>query len=246
MRQQKADKILVQTVQVYNEIADHFSETRYQLWPEIDGWRSHLTDGERVLDIGCGSGRLLELFSSLKHVSYFGLDASRKLIEIAQSNCKEYTLQNVTFQVGNALELPYHDDFFDKVFCVATLQHVPSDEYRFTAVKEIYRVLRPGGKLFLTNWYLWNAAVARKYGIKRQQKVNWLRGFDKHDLLIPWKNTAGNVRANRYYHAFKKSELRFLLEQNGFIIEQHYISSGVEDKEHNWQRENLVTIARRA
>ncbi len=237
MSQKKADKIIKQTANIYDKIAPHFAATREKLWPEISAWRKYLQAGDRVLDAGCGSGRLLQLFSDL-NIAYYGVDISSKLLEIAKRNSQHYKLSEVHWQQASLISLPLSDNFFDKVFCVATWQHIPSRAYRFQAVSEIYRVLRPGGMLFMTNWYLWNKWANKKYKITRQIKLNWIKGLDRGDVLIPWKDSSGIV-GKRYYHAFTKPEIKTILEQAGFIVEQNFLSYSDERQ----TRENIVTIA---
>ena len=65
-----------------------------------------LKEGEKILDLGCGNGRWYKIFKE-KKVDYFGLDNSEKLIEIAKENFPE-----AKFFVGDALNLPFPDNFF--------------------------------------------------------------------------------------------------------------------------------------
>jgi hypothetical protein len=68
------------------------------------------------------------------------------------------------------------------------------------------------------------------------------RGLDFRDILVPWKK--GEKKADRYYHAFTKGELRRLCQQAGLeVMDQYYVKEGVPT---SWFRgHNLVTICRR-
>lgn len=99
----------------------------------------------QVLDIGCGDGAT-ELFVQQYfpewHVN--AIDVSEKSIQIAQQR----TLPNTIFNLYNGTEIPVNDDSVDIVFIAGVLHHV---EYKLhqTLVREISRVLKKGGRLYL-------------------------------------------------------------------------------------------------
>lgn len=180
--------------QGYDRIADHFSDTRHDPWPEFELLTPYCTPVTNLLDVGCGNGRLAH---TIPAVHYTGLDLSRQLLAIAQQRFPQYT-----FIHGSVLHLPFSDSLFDIVACVATLQHVPSLPYRQTAMQELARVLKPGGTLFMLNW---NLAKQPQYQAYRAPQE-----YDEGDYLIPWKNDQGEVLAQRYYHGFRIAEIAAL------------------------------------
>jgi ubiquinone/menaquinone biosynthesis C-methylase UbiE len=103
--------------------------------------------GERVLDVGCGSGAVTrEIAKRLGSRGVaIGLDPSPALLAIARELAKEAGVgDRVEFREGDARRLPFADGFFDAVVCVTVLSHVPRGE---AAISEFVRVLRPGGRL---------------------------------------------------------------------------------------------------
>lgn len=92
-----------------------------------------------VLDAGCGDGWYSALMQE-KGAVVHGTDFSGKAISFA-----EIILPKVSFKVGSLLELPYEDNFFDVVFSFQVLEHIPPEDLP-QAIKEVYRVLKPGGK----------------------------------------------------------------------------------------------------
>jgi len=96
----------------------------------------HVKPGDRILDAGCGMGDLL---LHLKNYEAIGVDLSKDYIEIA----KERGL-NVT--VGRIEKMPYPRGWFDMVVCTDVLEHVLDLN---KAVRELLRVLRPGGTLIV-------------------------------------------------------------------------------------------------
>lgn len=90
--------------QVYNNIASHFSHTRYKGWPLIEKFLKGLASGSLVADVGCGNGKYL---SANSECFFLGSDHSDKLIEI----CKE---RGFNAFVADGLDLPYRDKSFVK------------------------------------------------------------------------------------------------------------------------------------
>lgn len=103
-------------------------------------------DFNNLLDVGCGTGPMIELLSKKypdKH--YTGLDLRPKMIEVA--NAKK--LPNTKFIVGDSENLPFEDDSFDAVICANSFHHYPNPQKFFNGVK---RVLKPNGRLILRDY----------------------------------------------------------------------------------------------
>lgn len=103
--------------------------------------------GERVLDVGCGSGVVTREIARRvgSHGLAVGLDPSPALLAVARELAQGTGLgDHVEFREGDALRLPFPDSSFDAVVCVTVLSHVPRGE---AAIPELVRVLRPGGRL---------------------------------------------------------------------------------------------------
>lgn len=216
MKKDYAKKILNQTKEQYNLIAQHFSSAREKPWKEFYFlFDQFLSPGDKILDIGCGNGRFFELCQG--QVSYFGIDNSEELIKIAQIRYPKGKYPEANFQLADALQLPFSDNYFDKVYSLAVLQHIPSQEFRQQFLKEVRRVLRPRGLLFLTVWNLWrwsNVKTLIKYTIL---KLLGLSKLDFQDFFLTTKKE-NSLFKNFYYHAFTKKELRRIVEMAGFKI----------------------------
>src|SRR5512132_789927 len=103
--------------------------------------------GERVLDVGCGSGAVTREIARRvgSHGLAVGLDPSPELLSVARELAQETgSGDHVEFREGNALRLPFPDRSFDAVVCATVLSHVPRGE---AAIPELVRVLRSGGRL---------------------------------------------------------------------------------------------------
>lgn len=92
-----------------------------------------------ILDVGCGPGNMFNLLKPFGVVS--GMDFSEDALRLAKD--KGYK----ELQYGKAEQIPYADESFDIVVALDIIEHVPDDR---EAIKEIFRVLKPGGKLFFS------------------------------------------------------------------------------------------------
>lgn len=208
-----AKSIIQKTADDYDQIAGHFSITRYRNWPEIsEAIIKYAKKDQNMLDIGCGNCRLLSQLPD--QINYTGIDISSKLISEAKNNISKFqkSQQNIQLQVGNILNIPSRDNHFDLVFAIAVLHHIPSPEFRQQAIQEIYRVLKPNGILIMTNWNL-NQPKYIKY-INKDYSTD--PNLEENDALIPWKNSSGKILAQRYCHVFSIDEIQNLLINNNF------------------------------
>jgi SAM-dependent methyltransferase len=95
-----------------------------------------------ALDVGCGTGLAARMLY-LKFAVLHGVDSSRGMIERAG----QLSLPGVSFQVSDGERLPCESNRFDVVYCMSLFHHVPP-EYRLRTLKEMIRVLKPGGWVF--------------------------------------------------------------------------------------------------
>ncbi len=108
--------------------------------------------GEAVLDVGCGTGTLATL--AQRQVgdtgAVAGIDASPEMIARALYKARKRRLA-INFETARAEALPFADQHFDVVLCTVTLHHLRRAT-RGGAVREMHRVLKPGGRLLLVDF----------------------------------------------------------------------------------------------
>jgi len=218
--------------ETYNRIASLFHATRSYLWDDILVFKKYLHDNMAILDVGCGTGRLYQLFKDFQGVEYTGLDSSEEQIKMAKN---DFPKNN--YVLGEMTMLPFEKSKFDFVFCIATLHHLSTREDRVKALQETKRVLKTGGYLFLNNWNLYSKSAQ-----KTVEKGKWSQK-EIGNFIVPWFNPKGEKIGERYYYGFEIEELRLLLEEVGFSVVENYYSKkgkkvGVEDGA------NIVTVAK--
>lgn len=99
-------------------------------------------EGKKVLDAGCGGGRYTAAWRLLGAAPAVGLDISPINIEDARRRASEAGIEDISFEQGDVLDLPFEDGEFDIVFSNGVLHHTTDWE---KGVAELVRVLRPGG-----------------------------------------------------------------------------------------------------
>ena len=129
-------------------------------------------NGERVLDVGCGTGALLStLASTTRAAEIVGIDPSAAFIQAARSQIAD---PRVTIELGDAQNLPYGDASFDRCLALLIVDFIPDAP---KAAKEMRRVTKSGGVVATTMWdgsranelqnCLWDAAIAIDPTVRR-------------------------------------------------------------------------------
>jgi ubiquinone/menaquinone biosynthesis C-methylase UbiE len=111
---------------------------------EFVGWLKRQKVSGRALDLGCGGGRHSILLAQAGF-EVFGLDFAESAITVAAKNASDAGIAGVThFETGNALALPYHDDYFDLVNDDGCLHHInPMDWPIYT--RGVDKIIKRGG-----------------------------------------------------------------------------------------------------
>ncbi|MCA9322482.1 MAG: class I SAM-dependent methyltransferase [Planctomycetes bacterium] len=158
----------------------------------------HLGPESRVLEIGAGVGRLAYHMAS-RCGAYVGGDISANMLDIARENCQDH--DNTEFvELAEASPLPFGDASFDAVYAQAVFIHLDREDC-FNYMREAFRVLRPGGRVYF-------------------QFFNLLHdeGFKIFDWVA--RNTvspAGKIRGR--VHQLPAPEVRCYTERAGFVVD---------------------------
>lgn len=177
---------------VYNDIASHFSQTRYKPWPIVEDFLKTRPDYSIGLDVGCGNGKYLGVNEKLFMI---GTDRSDGLVKCGHEISKgKYQLG-----VADGLNLPHENGKFDFAISIAVIHHFANEDRRIEAIRHILSKLRKGGELLVYCWAL--------------EQENSRRGYkegDEQDILIPWvlqKKQEKKPKAPKQRKSKKKNDL---------------------------------------
>ena len=147
--------------------------------------RLNIKPQERILDLGCGTGTLIEkLLQFVPEKNLVGLDASQEMLSVA----KQKLPTSVDLHLGNADNLPFPSESFERIISTSSFHYFPNPSQ---AIREAKRVLKPNGCLVITDWCydylscrildvflrLFNRAHFRTYKAKELQQLLQEEGF---------------------------------------------------------------------
>ena len=191
----------------YDQIAKHFDNTRSYKWSWIGEFIDSLDkNNSKVIDIGCGNGRNMQYDECI----FTGVDSCQQFVDICLS-------KNLNCIKSDMCELPFDNESFDAILCIASFHHLGNVERRNKSLQEMKRILKSGGKILLSVW-------------SKNQPKKTRRIFESYgDTYVKW-NKDGKVY-DRYYYIFEIDE-----------IKNHFINNGLRILSHTWDCGNDIFI----
>jgi alkylated DNA repair protein alkB family protein 8 len=218
---------------VYSAIAQKFSDTRYRPWPKVLEFVKATPPGSILIDVGCGNGKNLGRLAKSDGILEIGCDRSVELLQFAVQ-------RDVPAVACDMMSLPFRAGCADRVICIAVLHHLSTAERRLGALRQMFRLLRPGTGRMLV--YVWStefakseikkgradpsvlpaaAAAAAESDDKKREEETTSRAGGGADVFVSFANNS-NVTAEtatpenapgRYYHLFSQGEIEALSRQ---------------------------------
>jgi ubiquinone/menaquinone biosynthesis C-methylase UbiE len=217
----------------YDAQAEKYHHTRNKHRADADNILDEIKKSDKktikILEFGCGSGRLLAHLSELTWIKihYTWVDISKELLKFAKKTVSgksapkhisaEFVCEDIIKYIKSCTQ-----ESFDFVLGIASFQHIPNKKERFFLIKNIYRILKYDGTLIMTN-----RSFSRRFLKKYKKEIlrslwKYISGFwkqrDWNDLMIPRKH--GKTISKRFYHIFTLKELQKFLTMSGFIIDR--------------------------
>ena len=171
----------------YNAAADFYDDPANSFWDRFGRRtieRLRLPLGARVLDVCCGSGA--SAIPAAEKVGppgfVLGIDLAQNLLTLARAKASDRGLQNVEFRLGDVLDPALPESQFDAVVCVFGIFFIPDMP---AAVRALWRVVRPGGRLALTTWgpNFFEPGTTAFWNAIREVRPDLYKGFNPWDRI---------------------------------------------------------------
>jgi len=193
-RRIKGDRV---TQEIFDQIAPSWYNFRH--WSifqtELEALARRWQRG-KLLNVGCAHGPDFLPFKD--SFELYGVDFSAEMLKFAKKYSQKFGFA-VKLALADVRRLPYPDESFDWAISVATYHHLGGGEHQ-EALKELKRVLKPGGEAFITVWNRW-------------QPRFW---FKPKEVKVPWRQKGKTLY--RDYYLFSYPELEGLAKGAGFEL----------------------------
>ena len=196
-------------------------------------FQKYIDKNDKILDLGCGAGRTtINLFKDgYKNIT--GLDIADKLIEYAKDYSNKHNL-DIEFLVGDATKLDFNNNTFDVViFSFNGMQCIPGLQNRKNVLKEVYRVLKPGGYYIFTAHDRHDPHSKEFLPFWEEEEKKWKNGINESnveclgDLII-----TDSTEEEGFIHFSTIDEMKdFIKEQPFEIIEYNYTYNIAQESE---------------
>lgn len=192
-------------------------------------FNKYINKDNKILDLGCGAGRTTINLYKEGYKDIIGLDLSTNLIEFANDYINTNNL-DIKFVVGDATNLNYEDNSFDVViFSFNGMQCIPGKSNRDKVLKEVYRVLKPGG------YYIFTAHNRDDSGpfqyVWDEEKIKWEKGTQDSRLeMYGDRYSVDRTGEECFVHIASIEELTNFINQEDFEVIEHTKSTDIAEE----------------
>ena len=218
MGQSKVDMAFVrESWEVPGHVSDYVDAVdRVGLWnAERLLVSEYFAKSDRILDIGCGAGRLTIALYRLGYRNVRGVDLSRGMIERAIA-LAEQAGYPILFEIGDATRLHYRDEGFDgAIFSAQGLMCIPGGSHRLQVLTEVSRVLRPGGHFIFTTH---DREVAQGFApFWDEETARWREGSQDPQLVEFGDRIIEDSGTPTFIHIPTRGEVMEMVRRSGLL-----------------------------
>lgn len=179
---------------------------------------------DRILELGSGTGRIAVGLAEIGYPHVMGIEIAKNMVKEARHIARVLELP-VFFRQGDATALKFEDDLFDgAIFGFNGLMQIPGRENRRKALREIHRVVRPGGALVFTTH---DRSQSRYRNFWKQEKQRWEHDKQSPELLEFGDRYDETPLGRLYIHIPTPEEMREELSLTGWKSEWDCLRSAI-------------------
>jgi 2-polyprenyl-3-methyl-5-hydroxy-6-metoxy-1,4-benzoquinol methylase len=229
-----ANRLLALNRTFYATFAEPFARSRSPSDPTLLAILPHIPARAKVLDAGCGDGRLAVLLAAERPgVTYVGIDVVPELIALARRQAATLDTVATRFQVcdvsqpgwSRCLDVEDSAPRFGVAVALAVLHHIPDFDRRALLLRELAVLVSRDGSLIVSTWQFLDSARLRR------KIVDWRAvgispdAVERGDYLLDWKRGGEGLR---YVHLIDAEELSQLAAVSGLHVEETFRAGGRE------------------
>ncbi len=231
-------------MKLYTELAEYYfsiEENHRDISDDVSFVRSILLDesAPALLDIGCGTGEHLNILSRYG-ITCTGLDSSPKMLEIARTRQGN----RIKFIDSDMRDFDMYEEFDMAISLFGSMNYLVDDSEVDRTFWNIWRALKPGGRLLIELWNSYPIEIIREKEISRVSltqfgniQIERERGFRKIDSIggrtvcevnyiyhVHKNGATEEIRDRHIMRSFSMNEIEPFIRDNGFVIENVYSS----------------------
>jgi len=192
-------------------------------------FEKYISKNDKILDIGCGAGRTTINLYRNGYKNIIGLDLSTNLIKYAKDYVNKNNL-DIDFVNGDATKLEYDNNLFDVViFSYNGMQCIPGKKNRDNVLKEVYRVLKPGGLYIFTAHNRDDSG--RHQATWEEEKIKWENGTqDKNLEMYGDRYTPDKIGKICFVHFSNIEEMIDFVHQENFEVIEYKKNTDIAEE----------------